>query len=63
MRKTTLFAMAGALIVAGAAGWAAKNTQARVVMPPGDGINPLQIMASVTGLPAEHSTDFSMVFD
>jgi hypothetical protein len=57
-----LFAFAAALIVAGVAGWAATTTQARVDTPSGAGIDAFQIMASRTGLPAEHYNDFSLVF-
>lgn len=63
MRKTTSFAIAGALILAGIAGWAATSTQARVVAPSPDAINPLQIMLSATQLPVQHYKDYSVVFD
>jgi hypothetical protein len=63
MRNTTLFAVAGALILAGAAVWAATSTQARIVTPTGDGIDPMQIMKGGKGLPAEHYKDFSVVFE
>ncbi len=63
MRKTRLFAIAAALILAGVGGWAATtNTQARVT-PTGVGIDPLQIMMSGKQLPAPHYEDFSVVFN
>ena len=58
-----LLLIAGALILAGVAGWAATGTQARIVTPAGDGIDPMQIMMSGKGLPAEHYRDFSVVFE
>jgi len=63
MRKTTIFAIAGASILAGVAAWAATSTQARVDAPTGDGIDPLQIMMSAQQLPAQHYVDFSVVFN
>jgi hypothetical protein len=62
MRKTGLFAVAAALILAGIGGWAASNTQARVATATSVGINPLQIMTNAGHLPTEHYQDFSMVF-
>jgi len=63
MRKTMLFPVAGALILAGIAGWAATNTQARVVTLAGHEIDPLQIMVSAKGLPVSRYKDLSLVFD
>jgi hypothetical protein len=63
MRKTTIFAIAGASILAGVAAWAATSTQARVDAPTANGIDPLQIMTSAQQLPAQHYVDFSVVFN
>jgi hypothetical protein len=63
MRNVTLFATASALILAGVAAWAATSTQARIVTPAGDGIDPMQIMMGGKGLPAERYRDFSVVFE
>jgi len=63
MRKTSLFAIAGALILVGAAGLAANSTQTGVVAQAGDRINTHQIMMSAMGLHSEHHSDLSMVFD
>ena len=47
MRKTGLFAVAAALILAtGIGGWAASNTQARVATAASIGINPFQMMTN-----------------
>ena len=63
MRKTGLFAVAAALILAtGIGGWAASNTQARVATAASIGINPLQMMTNAKHLATEHYQDFSMVF-
>jgi hypothetical protein len=61
MRKTTLFVIASALILAGVAVWAAP--QVRIVTATGDGIDPMQIMMGGKGLLAEHYRDFSVVFE
>jgi hypothetical protein len=62
MRKTGLFAVAVALILAGIGGWAASNTQARVATASSIGINPFQMMTNAKHLPTEYYRDFSMVF-
>jgi hypothetical protein len=62
MRKTGLFAVAAALILAGIGAWAASNTQARVATATSIGINPFQMMRNAKNLPTEHYQDFSMVF-
>jgi hypothetical protein len=61
MRKTGLFAVAAALILAGIGGWAASNTQARVATA-SIAINPFHMMTHAKHLPMEHYQDFSMVF-
>ena len=65
MRKPPFFAIAiaAALVVAGVAGWAATNTQARVVNAPGEGIDPLQLMMSAKQLPSHHYEDYSLIFN
>ena len=63
MRKTGLFAVAAALILAGIGGWAASNTQARVATATSIGINPFQMMTNAKHPPTEHYQDFSMVFN
>ena len=63
MRNTTFFATAAALILAGVAGWAVTNTQAKIVTPAGDGIDPMQIMMSGKEVPSAHYRDFSVVFE
>jgi|EndMetStandDraft_3_1072993.scaffolds.fasta_scaffold60399_4 hypothetical protein len=62
MRKTGLFAVVAALILAGIGGWATSNTQARVATATVGGIDPFLIMTNAKDLPAEHYRDFSMVF-
>ena len=63
MRKTGLFAVAAALILAtGIAGWAASNTQARVATATSIGINPFQMMTNARHLDTELYQDFSLVF-
>jgi hypothetical protein len=63
MRKTTSLAIVGGLLLAGAVGWAATGTQARVVAPTGGGIDPLQMMTEARDLPAPQYTDFSVIFN
>jgi len=63
MRKTTSFAIAGAVALAGVVGWAATSTQARVDTSTGGGIEPLQITLTLNQLPAAHFADYSLVFE
>jgi hypothetical protein len=63
MRRTGLFAIAAALILAGVGGWAASNTQARVAPEANVQIDPLQLMTHAGDLPAQHYQDFSLVFN
>ena len=62
MRKTTSFAVAGAVALAGVVGWAATSTQARIDTASG-GIAPLQITLSLNQLPAANYVDYSLVFE
>jgi hypothetical protein len=62
MRNTGLFVVAAALVLAGIAGWAASNTQARVATPTVGGIAPFQMMTNANYLPTDHYQDFSLVF-
>ena len=67
MRKTTgtgLFAaIAAALILAGAAGWAVSGSQARVPSPTTVQIDTISVMTSAKNLPTEHFDDYSFVFN
>jgi hypothetical protein len=67
MSKTTgtrLFAaIAAALILAGVAGWAVSDTQARVAAPATVQIDLFKVMTSATQLPTEHFADYSFVFN
>jgi hypothetical protein len=63
MHKIWLFAVTATLIVAGAAGWIATTTYARVKAPvSAEWINPSQIMLNATNLPVEHFDDLSLTF-
>ena len=63
MRKTTSFAVAGAVALAGVAVWAATGTQARVDTSTGPNIEPLQITLTLNQLPAANYVDYSFVFE
>src|SRR5262245_3167073 len=62
MRKISLVA-AIALMLAGVGGWATSTTQARIDVPAGAQINPLQITMGVRHLPVAHYDDYSLVFN
>jgi hypothetical protein len=63
MRKTTgLFAFAPVLILAGAGGWVASNTQAPVATPTHVRIDTSEITMTANQLPSEHYQDFSVIF-
>ena len=63
MRKTTgLFAFAPVLILAGAGGWVASNTQAPVATPTHVRIDTSEITMTANQLPSEHCQDFSVIF-
>jgi hypothetical protein len=61
MRKTTLVAVAAAVIATGFGVWAASTTNARVPSM-GQGIEPFQLMMNAKELSAQHYDDFSLVF-
>src|SRR5262249_13785561 len=62
MRKISLVA-AIALMLAGVGVWATSTTQARIDVPAGAQINPLQIMMGARRLPVAHYDDYSLVFN
>ena len=64
MRKISL-AAAIALMLAGVGVWATSTTQARINVPAGAQINPLQmqITTGASHLPVEHWDDYSLVFN
>jgi hypothetical protein len=51
------------LILAGIAGWAVSDTQARVAAPATVQIDPFKVMTSAKQLPTEHFADYSFVFN
>ena len=63
MRKISLVA-AIALMLAGVGVlvWATLTTQARIDVPAGAQINPLQIVMDARDLPVTHYDDYSLVF-
>ena len=62
MRKTTLFAVAAALIATGFGVWATAPTSARVTPSMSRGIEPLQIMKDAKGLATAEFYDHGFVF-
>ena len=62
MRKISLVT-AIALIVAGVGVSGTSTTPARIDVPPGAQINPLQMMMDARDLPAAHYDDYSVVFN
>jgi hypothetical protein len=62
MYKIGLFAVAGALILAGVGTWAAPTTHARFDTPVEAHIDPSQMMIAKV-LPAEHYVDYSLMFN
>jgi hypothetical protein len=62
MRKISL-ATAIALMLAGVGVWATSTTQARIDVPAGAQIDPLQITMGARHLPVEHFGDYSLVFN
>jgi hypothetical protein len=62
MRKTTLFAVAAAVIVAGLGVWAAAPTSARVTPSMRQGIEPFQIMKIAKVLATAEFYDHGFVF-
>ena len=61
MRKISLFA-AIALVLAGVGAWATSTTQARIDIPAGAQINPLQITMSARHLPLAQYDDHSLEY-
>ena len=62
MRKTTLFAVAAALIATGFGVWATAPTNARVAPSIGQGVEPFKLMVSAKDLPRAELVDYSFVF-
>jgi len=62
MRKTTLFAVAAALVATGFGVWAASPTNARVSRSMGQGIEPFQLMVNAKRLPTVEFVDYTFVF-
>ena len=62
MRKISLIA-AISLMLAGVGVWATSNTQARIDVPAGAQIDPLQITKGARHLPDAHYDDYSLVFN
>jgi hypothetical protein len=62
MRKISL-AAAIALMLAGVGVWATSTTQARIDVPAGAQIDPLQITMGARHLPVEHFHDYSLEFN
>jgi hypothetical protein len=64
MHKTKLLAIAAALILAGAAGWIATTTHARVEAPvAAQGIDPSEMTMNAKNLAVEEFVDYSFVFN
>jgi hypothetical protein len=64
MRKISLFAVAIAIVAAGALGVrAAVPTNARVTPSMSQGIEPLQLMTNSKGLPTAEFVDYTFVFN
>jgi hypothetical protein len=61
MRKISLLA-AIALMLAGVGVWATSTTQARIDVPAGAQINPLQITMGARHLPVAHYDDYSLEY-
>ena len=62
MPKISL-AAAIALMLAGVGVWATSTTQARIDVPAGAQIDPLQITMGTRHLPVEHWDDYTLVFN
>jgi hypothetical protein len=62
-QKQLFAASAAALILAGIAGWAVSDTQARVAAPATVQIDPFTMMTGAKQLPTEHFADYSFVFN
>jgi len=62
MRKISLVA-AITLMLARVGVWATSTTQARIDVPAGAQIDPLQLTMGARNLPVEHFDDYSLVFN
>jgi hypothetical protein len=62
LRKISLVAPI-ALMLAGVGVWATSTAQARIDVPAGAQINPLQITMGARHLPVEHFEEYSLVFN
>jgi hypothetical protein len=65
MRKTKLFAITAAVILAGVGAWAVLTARAPVAEAalPGVRIDPSQMMMNAKDLPTERVVDFSVIFN
>jgi hypothetical protein len=61
MRKTSMFAVATAVIATGFGVWAASPTNARAPST-GQGIEPFQLMLNANNLPTTEFADYTFVF-
>jgi hypothetical protein len=62
MRKSSVFAVAAALIATGFGLWAASTTNARVAPSTHHGIEPFQLMTNAKDLRNVEFADFTFVF-
>ena len=62
MRKTTLFAIAAALIATGFGLWATAPTDAHVSPSTAQAIAPFQLMVNAKDVPTVELADFTFVF-
>jgi hypothetical protein len=62
MRKTTLFAVAAAVIATGFGVWATAPTEAHVTPSMSQGIEPLHLMKNAKGLATAEFYDHGFVF-
>jgi hypothetical protein len=61
MRKTSLFAVAAAVIATGFGVWAASPSNARAPSM-GQGVEPFQLMVNAKNLPGVEFADYTFVF-
>jgi hypothetical protein len=62
MRKTSVFAVAAAVVATGLGVWAASTTNARVAPSMGDGIEAFHLMMIAMDLPTAEFVDYTFVF-
>jgi hypothetical protein len=62
MHKTSLIAVAAAVIATGFGVWASAPTSARVIPSVSQGIEPFQLMMNAKGLPTAEAYDHGFVF-